>query len=678
MMLLDPARRNASLPSLPSSPTLCFTSCLIRIPWIVICLVLCSLPCCAALPRNIPPVASHGTLDLTGWDPEKDGILRLEGEWEVYWNTLLDPQDFSAKKTAIKAEFIHLPGTLEDFLHAKRARLINSGYATYRLVMHDAPAKTALAVHIPGTYAIYKIWVNGKLAAASGRIESEDTSLSRHFVSKTLPMDQSGEDVGVVIQASNYFFWSMVAKGALRLGTGEALSKQRHRNFIITSFLSGCLLIMGLYHLSLFLSRKKERASLYFGLFCVLIGIYSITINNEWLLAYTFPGSPWELYARLGLFIYILCVPIFSFLLKVLYPDEVSRTSTGAAVLIAAGFLVLAAVSTNGELGHIDQLYDLVVAVIGSCLIWALARAAVRRREGAWMAVGGGAVLLATVINDILYENGLAHYNNALPAGVFSFIVSYSFILSKRFSRAFSLIERHEKALQDVNVELETKVRERTASLEQSLRDKDILLKEIHHRVKNNMQVVVSLLNLQCDELRDEAASQAMSECKSRIKSMMLVHEKLYQSDNVVRIDCEDYIEHIVSDIYSTFGVDRRKIGFDVEAPVRTLNLDTAVPCGLIINELVSNSLKHAFHKKEQGGKITVQFAQRGPEEYELSVADNGVGLPLDVHLRIQSSLGMRLVYSLVQNQLHGDLRVMRDQGTRYTIRFRKQGEQGI
>ncbi len=675
--MLDPGKRNALL-TLPSSPMPCFTSCLIRIPWIVLYLVLCSLLSCTALSQNTSPVARHGTLDLTRWNPEKDGTIRLEGEWEVYWNTLLDPRDFSAKKRTTKADFIHLPGTLEDFLHAKRARLINGGYATYRLVMHHAPAKTALALHIPGTYATYKIWVNSSLAAFSGRTESEDTSPSRHFVSKNLFVNRVGEDVDIVIHASNYFFWSRVAKGALRIGSEEALSRQRYRDFVITSFLSGCLLIMGFYHLSLFLSRKKERASLYFGLFCLLIGIYSIIINDERLLAFAFPGSPWELYFRLGLFIYILCVPVFSFLLKVLYPDEVSKTSMGASVLVAACFLILAAVSPNGELGYIDQLYDLVVAVIGSRLIWALVQATVRRREGAWMAVGGGAVLFAAVINDILYENGLAHYNNAVPVGVFSFIISFSLILSKRFSRAFSLIERREKALQDVNVELETKVRERTASLEQSLRDKDTLLKEIHHRVKNNMQVVVSLLNLQCDELRDEAASQAMSDCKSRIKSMMLVHEKLYQSDNVVRIDCEDYIEHIVSDIYSTFGVNRRKIDFDVEAPVRTLDLDTAVPCGLIINELVSNSLKHAFHKKEQGGKITIRLAEQGPEEYELSIADNGVGLPPDVDIRIQSSLGMRLVYGLVQNQLHGDLHVTRDQGTRYTIRFRKRHEQGV
>ncbi len=648
-----------------------------HLPWIVPCLVLCSLLSCTSQNSRTSPIAHHGKLNLAGWNPEKDGIIRLEGEWEVYWNTLLDPRNFSPKKPAFRGDFIHLPDTLKDFLHAKCARLID-GNATYRLVIHHAPGKTALDLFIPGTFAIYAVWVNGRLAAASGRTESGDTSPSRGFVSKTLQVDRNGEDAEVVIQTSSYFFWSRIARGALRLGSEEALSRQRYWDFVITSFLSGCLLIMSFYHLSLFLSRKKERASLNFALFCLLIGIYSITINDERLLAYAFPGSPWELYFRLGLFIYILCVPVFSFLLKALYPDEVSRTLTGASVLVAACFLILAAVSPHGELGFVDQLYGMLVTVIGSCLIWALVKATVRRREGAWMAAGGGFVLLAAVINDILYENGFSHYNNAVSAGVFSFIISYSYILSKRFSRAFSLIERQEMALQGVNVELETKVRERTANLEQSLRDKDMLLKEIHHRVKNNMQVVISLLNLQCDELHDETASQALAECKSRIKSMMLVHEKLYQSDNVARIDCEDYIEQIISDIYSTFGVDRRKIGFDVEAPVKTLDLDTAVPCGLIINELVSNSLKHAFHNREHDGKITVRLAQRGPEEYELSVADNGAGLPDDMDVRMQSSLGMRLVYGLVQNQLHGDIQVIRDQGTRYTIRFRKHGEQEV
>ena len=271
---------------------------------------------------------------------------------------------------------------------------------------------------------------------------------------------------------------------------------------------------------------------------------------------------------------------------------------------------------------------------------------------------------------DILYDIGIGQFYMAVPIGVFAFILSYSFILSKRFATAFMVIEQQEAALQLANVGLEAKVRDRTASLEQSLAEKEVLLREVHHRVKNNLQVIVSLLNLQSDEVADGPALHALAESKGRIKSMMLIHEKLYNSRNLAELDFEDYIENIVSDIFSTYGADQERIGFQIEATVRKLDLDAAVPCGLIINELVTNAHKHAFPSGRIGGLVSVRLSEDGKGEYELTVADNGVGLPAQIDMTAASTLGLRLVSGLATRQLKGTIAITREQGTSVSIRF--------
>jgi two-component sensor histidine kinase len=296
-------------------------------------------------------------------------------------------------------------------------------------------------------------------------------------------------------------------------------------------------------------------------------------------------------------------------------------------------------------------------------------KAAFYKREGAWVALGGGLVLCATVINDVTYDFGLTHSRSYSPFGVFAFLISHSYILAIRFSHALSTVERQETELEKTNIYLEKRVEDRTASLNSSVKEKEVLLREIHHRVKNNMQVIVSLLNLQSDETEDKEAQRLLEEGRNRIKSMMMIHEKLYTSDNLAKIDFEDYIKSIASDIFATYGVEKHGVTFVLDASGEALDLDRAVPCGLIINELLSNALKHAFVNNDPG-KISVSLARYEQGAYELIVSDNGSGLPKGFDIDKASSLGLRLVKGLVERQLKGHMKVESNGGTKVTIRF--------
>lgn len=201
--------------------------------------------------------------------------------------------------------------------------------------------------------------------------------------------------------------------------------------------------------------------------------------------------------------------------------------------------------------------------------------------------------------------------------------------------------------------------------IQASLREKEALLREIHHRVKNNLQVTSSLLRLQASAIEDPAARQVFAGTQNRIRSMALVHEKLYQSTNLSRIDFAEYVRSLGELLFTSFAVDTTQISLAVSGDAMFLSVDVAVPCGLIINELLSNALKHAFPDGREG-RITVKLSRNGNNT--IVVADDGVGLPDEPH-STNRTLGLQLVRGLVQ-QIAGRLEVVRDGGSRFEITF--------
>ncbi|MBF0459223.1 MAG: response regulator [Nitrospirae bacterium] len=202
-----------------------------------------------------------------------------------------------------------------------------------------------------------------------------------------------------------------------------------------------------------------------------------------------------------------------------------------------------------------------------------------------------------------------------------------------------------------------------------SLNEKEVLLREIHHRVKNNMQVISSLLRLQARYVKDDQLSAMFKDSEHRIRSMALIHEKLYNSKDLGRIDFGDYVKNLCSGLFSSYGVNKKDIRFNVDTAEISMGIDTAIPCGLVINELVSNSLKYAF-KKGQKGEISIKLREMEGNEYELTVGDTGIGLDEAIDFRTTESLGLQLVASIAESQLHGKITLDRTKGTVFRIKF--------
>ena len=227
------------------------------------------------------------------------------------------------------------------------------------------------------------------------------------------------------------------------------------------------------------------------------------------------------------------------------------------------------------------------------------------------------------------------------------------------------------EALKKANKELRKEIAERKKAekhLKESLKEKEVLLKEIHHRVKNNLQVVSSLLYLQSEHLKEQQDLTVLKESQDRVKSMALVHEKLYQSQDLAKIDFPEYVKNLTEHLFQSYEANPTSITLDTDVDEVSLDIGTAMPCGLLINELVSNSLKHAFPEGRKGNiKIAFHSDENGTRN--LIVSDNGVGFPPDLDFRNTESMGLRLIMILTK-QLEGTIQLDKNHGTTFKIIF--------
>jgi PAS domain S-box-containing protein len=230
-----------------------------------------------------------------------------------------------------------------------------------------------------------------------------------------------------------------------------------------------------------------------------------------------------------------------------------------------------------------------------------------------------------------------------------------------------ALIDSHEETLILSSIVDITERKNASDKLKEALNEKEMLLKEVYHRVKNNLQVVSSLINLQAGNVNNEETAELLKQSADRIKAMALLHEKLYHSKDLARIDFNDYIRSLVDHLLFGYGTHSDKITLKMNIDKVFLGVDTAIPCGLIINELLSNALKHAF-PGDRLGEIGINFT-RDQSEYILTIADNGVGLPSELDFKKSNSLGLQLVDTLT-NQLMGTMNLDRANGSTFTLRF--------
>ncbi len=250
--------------------------------------------------------------------------------------------------------------------------------------------------------------------------------------------------------------------------------------------------------------------------------------------------------------------------------------------------------------------------------------------------------------------------------------------LAARSNDAYRLLEskvaERTRKLLKANEQMELKIYEREQmekQIKSALNEKVVLLREVHHRVKNNMQVIISLLQLQAGKIKDKTYTDMLKEIQERIRSMAMIHERFYQSKGFADIDFGDYVDSLAKSLFIAHGVNSGNIRLKTDVEECLFDLENAIPCGLIVNELISNALKHAF---PNGGKGEIKVVLRAidGDKIELKVIDTGIGMASSPDYENTKSIGLELVKVLVEHQLGGKIEVKREHGTQFCVTFNK------
>jgi PAS domain S-box-containing protein len=437
--------------------------------------VLFLVACPSGWARKEAPKAIQGVLDLTQWDFAQDGPVQLSGEWEFYWKRHLRPADFSQKDPPELTGFIRVPGIWNGYTVGGE-KIAGDGYATYRLQVLLGSSGERLALKFLDVATAFAVYVNGHKLLSSGVPGTTRQTTRPQFYPQVVDFQPVSAHIDIVILVSNFHHRKGGAWEAIRFGAVADLRASRERAVSLGIFLFGSILIMGLYHLGLFVLRRKEKSPLYFGVFCLLMMVRILTTGERYLVQ-LFPDFPWDILTKMAYLSYYLAIPVFAMFFRTLFVHELSKKALYIIALVTLPFSGVVLGTPAQVYSHTVQAFQILTVLIFLYGIYLLVHAAIQKREGALIFLTGFLVLFATTLNDILYANLLIYTTYLSPIGLFTFIFSQAFLLSHRFSKAFAIVEDQRQELTQTNRAYAQEISERQR-IEAALRQSESALAE--------------------------------------------------------------------------------------------------------------------------------------------------------------------------------------------------------
>ncbi|MCP5481353.1 MAG: SpoIIE family protein phosphatase [Spirochaetales bacterium] len=426
----------------------------------IVCLLLALSGSCARFSQSSgteTPEVIMGRLDLTHWNFEDSGIVSLDGDWRFFWQRLLvSSADGSGEQAQSEpAEFLAVPG-----LWNRSAGAGQSGYATYRLVISRESRPQVLGIKFQHIPCAFRLYANGRLIVSRGVVGRSAAAETPQWLPGTAYFAAEGPRLVLDVLVSNHHYRGGGLRYPILVGTAEQIEGLQTERVMLESVVLGCLLILGLYHLSLYALRREDRAALFFGLFSLATVGNQLT-NGEILLVHMFPAIGWDWLLRLTYLDIYASVALLVRYFAAIFPEDVPRRSTGAFVTTCLAFSMFTLVTGPGVFTRALPAMLLLVVV---CMLWMVLlsiRAFWRKRQGARLFLVATSILAASGINDVLLASLLPGTYHLLGVGLVIFFFAQSFLLSRIFASAFETAETLTK-------ELEARVRERTQELHES------------------------------------------------------------------------------------------------------------------------------------------------------------------------------------------------------------------
>lgn len=415
------------------------------------------------------PAAESGILDLSSYDFSARGPVKLDGMWEFYWSQLLQPNDFKNKITAIPA-YVHVPDTWDRHI-INGKHLPGIGHATFRLKVLFPKGTPSFGIKLQEVSTAYRLFINGVLVASNGTVGADRMTSTPQFLPKTAYFKAENGEAEIILQISNYHEKNGGPWHSMHVGLPGQIAKLREYRLFIEAALIGILLVIGIYHLGLFIIRIKDLSSLFFFLYCLAIGLRTALMGERLLISF-FPDFPWELGVRLEHLTFYMGIPLFSYFLTSLYPAEIHRYFSRA--LLTAGLIAAVVVFATPAhvFTHLVTPFQIITLIALVYWIYGIILSIVRKEEDAVLVFAGFVALAAAAVNDMLYARGTINTGYLISFGLLILIFILSFTISLRFSRSFKRTEElsqelqhSKKQIEEYNRTLEEKILERSAKI---------------------------------------------------------------------------------------------------------------------------------------------------------------------------------------------------------------------
>ncbi len=592
--------------------------------------LLCLSSCTAPAPKASQSLG--GVLDLSGYDFAL-GSAPLTGQWDFLAGSLdISLADFlAASKTLRKVPDL--------WKGAEAGGQRGHGSGTYHLRVLLPPDAPPLALHYLSASTAFRIEVDGRALAQVGTPSSDAGSSRAAYRPGFTRIGPAQGSIDIMVRVSNHVYRTGGLWFPIFLGPADSIESIHMGELAAALAQATALAVMGLFLLLLYFLRRKERTLVFSGIFALVMAV-RITVTGEYILADFWPGIPFVLLIKLEYLTVSLCFLSATALLVSLFPRLLHRSLVLALTIPSLAYTALILVLPLDPLTRslfAYQIFALVNILVG---VVALLVQTLRSRDFETVALFMGTAILAlSGINDILYSSFVWWTGNLAPWGFAAFVAFQVVILARRLTNDFALAE-------------------------ELVGQKELLIKEIHHRVKNNLQVVASLVSLQSSRVCDPVMKEVFAALRLRIISISLVHEKLYGLVATESLDIGNYVRDLIGLQISKDGIEAGRVNLEIDSEPIHMDVDTCVNVGLIVTELVSNALKHGLLPK--GGGILKVGISRSSGSLAILIEDDGPGFPPGFDPKAMGSLGYKIVSTLLKKG--GKLEILPGPGGRVRI----------